>query len=187
MLSDWDKESDDWGDSAFSNNNAGKQVQPPTTTAHSDYSNAVLPQTPDDTTSIASSNIYNIQKKGPKIFSSKANDSYIMAITTLDVPEADKIYIFQSDHGCYWKPNDSPYTVTIASPKKETKLKGEFNFKVLPKINSFPKTYRFEISGDVVMNPINRKNTFHVLTLIELLSTQTSQRFPIFHFWYHYE
>lgn len=118
--SDWD---DDWGDTGTTNNKPPTQPQ----TTSSDYSNAVLPQTPDDAISITSSNLYNVQKKGSKILFSKAADSYIMAISTIDVPENEKLYIFQSEQGCYWKQIDSPYTVTIASPKKETKLKGKIH------------------------------------------------------------
>lgn len=72
-----------------------------------------------------------------------------MAITTVDVSESEKVYIFQSENqsGFYWKPIDSPYTVTVASPKKETKLKGLKSFiayQLTPSFNNDPVSRRYK-------------------------------------------
>lgn len=55
---------------------------------------------------------------------SKANDSYILGTHALDVSAKDRVYIVQNTMGFIWKQNPENYSVTIASPKTESKLKG---------------------------------------------------------------
>lgn len=55
---------------------------------------------------------------------SKAGDSYILGTTSVSVPPDERVYIHQASIGYIWKPTSDIYSVVIASPKTESKLKG---------------------------------------------------------------
>jgi hypothetical protein len=51
-------------------------------------------------------------------------ESYILGTVSIPINESDRIYIEESEDGVKWSPNPEPYVCMVASPKKETKLKG---------------------------------------------------------------
>lgn len=58
------------------------------------------------------------------------SDSYIMGTLTLPVSESEKVYILENEYGIIWNPLNEMYTCNVASPKKESKLKGLKSFIV---------------------------------------------------------
>lgn len=86
------------------------------------YQGSNLPSIPDDTQSMASSNV-PLSRKTSKMFS-KSSDSYIMGTATPTVPESEQVQIYLNEQGIYyWKPLDNRYTVTVTSPKVLIRLK----------------------------------------------------------------
>jgi sorting nexin-9/18/33 len=78
-------------------------------------------QRDDDSHSMAST---AMNRKSSKIFS-KSSDSYIMGSATPAVSESDQVHIYLNERGFYyWMPNNNKYTVTVTSPKMESKFKG---------------------------------------------------------------
>lgn len=161
---DWTDQQDDWDDdwdddneetyaeigpgSNAANNNgtymntAAIQAARQQQQRQQNYNNMSLPPPPptDDTVSIASAatNAPTIKKSG--LFQ-KANDNYILGQSNPTVPDNEKVYIYQSENGYYWHSTVSPYTVTVASPKKETKFKGIKSFiayQLTPSFNNIP-------------------------------------------------
>ncbi|KAK3600278.1 hypothetical protein CHS0354_013705 [Potamilus streckersoni] len=61
-------------------------------------------------------------------FAKAGGDAFLSGQISGNVPESDQIHILDSVDGPVWKPIDSPYTCTISSPKKESKLKGLKSF-----------------------------------------------------------
>lgn len=129
---DWDDDNDTYSEigpaSSAQNNNNTKQGQV-------NYATMNLPPTPsDDTLSWTSSgtvstnanaNTATLKKSG---MFAKSSDSYIMASSNPTVPDNEKVYIVQVDNTYVWQPITEPYTVRVASPKKETKFKGMKSF-----------------------------------------------------------
>lgn len=132
-----DDSDDEWPDEFDTDNYA--EIGPPSTgvqgnqnqfnhsvSQRSGYESGNLPPPPaDDTISIASSNM-PIKSKS-KIFS-KSGDSYILGTLTPQVPENEKVYIVQRDKEYFWHRTSEEYTVSVRSPKKETKFKGMKSF-----------------------------------------------------------
>lgn len=85
-----------------------------------------------DTVSVSGNdNRGTVTKKNLNRFSSfvkSGGESYILGLTKLQVSDADKIHIIQTDDGYCWVSRTDPFTVTVASPKKESKLKGLKSF-----------------------------------------------------------
>lgn len=106
-----------------------------------------LPQVPDDSQSMASSNV-PLSRKTSKMFSTKSNDSYIMGTAAPNVSENEQVCIYMNDQGMYfWKPLDSRYTVTVTSPKMESKFKGIKKFiayQLQPSFSSEPVSRRYK-------------------------------------------
>uniref|UniRef100_A0A1B0GLE2 Putative sorting nexin lst-4 n=1 Tax=Lutzomyia longipalpis TaxID=7200 RepID=A0A1B0GLE2_LUTLO len=78
---------------------------------------------------------------------SKSSDSYIMGITQVSVPENEKVSILPVDHGFMWRHMKEAYTVTVASPKKETKFKGMKSFiayQLTPSFNNISVSRRYK-------------------------------------------
>lgn len=101
----------------------------------SGYQNSQLPPLPDDTQSVTSN--AQLTRKASKMFS-KSSDSYIMGTGGINVSESDQISIYLNDQGMYyWKPLDSRYTVTVTSPKMESKFKGIKKFIAYQLTSSF--------------------------------------------------
>ncbi|ESO94334.1 hypothetical protein LOTGIDRAFT_215869 [Lottia gigantea] len=55
-------------------------------------------------------------------------DAYIMGQVNHEVRETDLIKIIETNDGPEWTPLQSPYTCTVSSPKKESKMKGLKSF-----------------------------------------------------------
>lgn len=109
-------------DSDFDDEENASRFGASTTGGHPGY-HSNLPPVPDDAQSMASSNL-PASRKTSKMFS-KSSDSYIMGTASPTVPENEQAHIFMNDQGMYlWKPLDTRYTVTVTSPKMESKFKG---------------------------------------------------------------
>lgn len=111
----------------------------------SNYANMQLPLPPtDDNVSIGSSAAAPVKKSG---MFSKAGDSYILATTNVNVPDNERVFIIHTDSGYFFKPIREPYTVRVASPKKETKFKGMKSFiayQLTPSFNNIPVSRRYK-------------------------------------------
>uniref|UniRef100_A0A8D8WFW6 Sorting nexin-33 n=2 Tax=Cacopsylla melanoneura TaxID=428564 RepID=A0A8D8WFW6_9HEMI len=110
----WD---DEWDDDSESG--AAPPAPPP---LHS------LPQLPSmsDTTSMGGVS-GTVGKRNINRFSSfvKSNwESYILGTVSIPIQKTDRIFIEEYEDGVKWASNPEPYGCMVASPKKETKLKG---------------------------------------------------------------
>ncbi|XP_076471286.1 sorting nexin lst-4-like isoform X2 [Babylonia areolata] len=61
-------------------------------------------------------------------FAKTGGEAFLMAQEDVRVPESDQIKIIETVDGPVWYNQDSPYTCYIASPKKESKMKGLKSF-----------------------------------------------------------
>lgn len=150
----WD---DDWDDDDTYSTIPGHQEQ-----QQQIYSNEpssypmpmpVLPRPEDvETSSIigSESNKGTVSKKTLNRFSSFAKsggEGYILGTLKVNVSEADKVYIRQGEDGYFWDPIKIPYTVSVASPKKESKLKGLKSFiayQLTPSFNNLQVSRRYK-------------------------------------------
>ncbi|KAH8395258.1 hypothetical protein KR222_004390 [Zaprionus bogoriensis] len=119
----------------------------------SDYDNRHLPVAPnEDGISLSSAATGGAtssatMKKG---MFAKSSDSYILGLTTFkeNIPDSERANITQVDDGVYqWTPNDQPYTVIVASPKKESKFKGMKTFiayQLTPSFNNISVSRRYK-------------------------------------------
>lgn len=57
-------------------------------------------------------------------FVKTGGEAYILGATKVNGTDSDQIYIVETDIGVTWAPNPQPYACVVASPKKESKLKG---------------------------------------------------------------
>ena len=57
-------------------------------------------------------------------FVKTGGEAYILGATKVASTDSDQIQIIQSSEGVIWAPNPQPYSCVVASPKKESKLKG---------------------------------------------------------------
>lgn len=74
---------------------------------------------------------YGTVKKSYNRFSTFAKaggEAYLMGSYTGNVSESDLIRIMETRDGVEWEPVTSPYTCSVRSPKKESKLKGLKSF-----------------------------------------------------------
>lgn len=107
-------------DSDFDDEDNASRFQSQTSQG-SNYVTTQLPPTPDDNQSMTS---VALSRKTSKIFS-KASDSYIMGTANISVPENEQVNIYMNEQNMYyWKPIDGRYSVTVTSPKMESKFKG---------------------------------------------------------------
>ncbi|KAH8302264.1 hypothetical protein KR044_004558 [Drosophila immigrans] len=121
----------------------------------SDYDNRHLPVAPsDDGISLSSTTIGGAggasaatMRKG---MFAKSSDSYILGLFTSKeiIPECEKAYITQVEDSIYqWTQNHSPYSVIVASPKKESKFKGMKTFiayQLTPSFNNISVSRRYK-------------------------------------------
>lgn len=147
---DWDDDNDTYseiGPSASSqNNNFAARQQNFVTTQQNNYASMHLPPTPsDDSISISGGAPATVRKSG---MFSKSGDSYILGMVNVPVPESEKACVIQVDTGLYsWEPITQPYTVRVASPKKETKFKGMKSFiayQLTPSFNNISVSRRYK-------------------------------------------
>lgn len=130
---DWE---DDWDDDQDTYSEIGPP--PPQSSIHASASNqqhqAVAakssydqqPSRPIEADTMSISSNMPIKSKS-KIFS-KSGDSYILASVTPPVSDKEKVYIVNNERGFFWHRTNEPYTVSVRSPKKETKFKGMKSF-----------------------------------------------------------
>ncbi|KAK7874567.1 hypothetical protein R5R35_013137 [Gryllus longicercus] len=74
-------------------------------------------------------------------------ESYILGTLKVSVPEQEKVYIHEIDEQITWTPISRPYTCQVASPKKESKLKGLKSFiayQLTPTINNIQVSRRYK-------------------------------------------
>ncbi|XP_063218973.1 sorting nexin lst-4 isoform X1 [Bacillus rossius redtenbacheri] len=80
-------------------------------------------------------------------FVKSGGESYILGTLKANVKDADKVYIFECEDGIIWNPITEPYTCIVASPKKETKLKGLKSFiayQITPSFNNIQVSRRYK-------------------------------------------
>ncbi|EDW40914.1 sorting nexin lst-4 [Drosophila sechellia] len=158
--SNWDDE-DDWSDDndTYSEIGPGGQKSAGQSAragglshSTSDYDNKHLPIAPnDDTQSLASvaggTGAAGTVKKG---MFAKSSDSYILGLSSTKekIPECEMAYITQVEDSIYqWTQNHSPYSVVVASPKKESKFKGMKTFiayQLTPSFNNISVSRRYK-------------------------------------------
>ncbi|KAH8317014.1 hypothetical protein KR074_009125 [Drosophila pseudoananassae] len=154
---DWDDD-DDWSDDndTYSQIGQGAQKEPAagaTSARIGDYDHKTLPGPPnDDTQSLASAAGTGAGASGTvkKGMFAKSSDSYILGLTntTEKIPESELAYITQVEDTIYqWTKNQSPYSVVVASPKKESKFKGMKTFiayQLTPSFNNISVSRRYK-------------------------------------------
>lgn len=143
---DWDDDWDDDNDTYMEIGPATKPVRQSTSQHQisNNYQNVSLPPTPADDTISMTSTSAPLKKSG--IFA-KSGDSYILGTTTVSVPENERTFVINTDSGYFWKQIRDPYTVRVASPKKETKFKGMKSFiayQLTPSFNNIAVSRRYK-------------------------------------------
>lgn len=127
---------DDWDDDTYSeiapSNHESRVHTSNISHSASNYDNKYLPATPiDDTSSLAPSSTGNNNTATLKKSSmfGKSSDSFILGLGNKDkLPDNEQVYIVPLDNFYQWQPNHQPYSVIVASPKKESKFKGMKTF-----------------------------------------------------------
>lgn len=59
-------------------------------------------------------------------FVKTGGEAYILGANKVTATDSDQINIIETNNGITWAPNPQPYSCVVASPKKESKLKGMF-------------------------------------------------------------
>lgn len=129
---DWE---DDWDDDTYSEiapaNNETRLQTSNVQNLAPNYDNKFLPATPGDDMSITPSlggNNNTTTLKKSSMFG-KSSDSFILGLGNKDkLPDNEQVYIISLENFYQWQPNQQPYTVIVASPKKESKFKGMKTF-----------------------------------------------------------
>ena len=159
---DWDDDWDDDGDtyseigpggvggSARGNGGGGggyqqQQQQQQHQQMASHHPQYTLPSGPsEDTMSLASTNAP--VKSRSKMFTK--TDNYFMGIAQASVNESERVLIVPAETtGFMWKTDKQPYTVTVDSPKKDTKFRGLKSFiayKLTPSFNNVEVFRRYK-------------------------------------------
>lgn len=74
-------------------------------------------------------------------------EEYILGNKNKSVPEDSKVYVTEEGGRYRWLENQHPYTCQLASPKKETKLKGlksYIAYQLTPSFNSIQVSRRYK-------------------------------------------
>ncbi|PNF21155.1 Sorting nexin lst-4 [Cryptotermes secundus] len=80
-------------------------------------------------------------------FVKSGGESYILGTVKVAVREEDKVHIYESEKGVVWNPITEPYVCMVASPKKESKLKGLKSFiayQLTPSFNNIQVSRRYK-------------------------------------------
>ncbi|KAJ9598203.1 hypothetical protein L9F63_011123 [Diploptera punctata] len=80
-------------------------------------------------------------------FVKSGGESYILGTTKASVKEEDKNFIYEIESGIIWNPINEPYMCMVASPKKESKLKGLKSFiayQLTPTFNNIQVSRRYK-------------------------------------------
>ncbi|KOB78080.1 Sorting nexin-9 [Operophtera brumata] len=145
----WD---DDWDDDTYSEiGPVSQQKAPPP------YNQPLTPlpgmpindhhQNFDDAASSFGSTVGTVRKNKFAPSSKISGESYLLATLNVEVPDSDKVYIVQEEDRYVWSPVNQPYTVTVASPKKESKFKGIKSFiayQLTPSFNNIQVSRRYK-------------------------------------------
>lgn len=145
----WD---DDWDDDTYS------EIGPVQQQNKTQYNQQLtpLPGMPisdfnhhnEDTASNYGSSVGTVKKNSSFKPSSKVTgESYLLATLNVEVPDSEKVYIVQEEDRYEWWPITQPYTVTVASPKKESKFKGIKSFiayQLTPSFNNIQVSRRYK-------------------------------------------
>ncbi|CAK1578671.1 unnamed protein product [Parnassius mnemosyne] len=147
----WD---DDWDDDTYSEIGPGAQhqikanlnQQQPLTPLPgmpiNDYNHHI-----DDTASNFGSSVGTVRKNKFAPSSKVSGESYLLGTLNVEVPDHEKVYIIQDEDGYAWSPIAQPYSVTVASPKKESKFKGIKSFiayQLTPSFNNIQVSRRYK-------------------------------------------
>lgn len=130
----------------------------------SDYDNRHLPVAPsEDGISLSSTAAGASAATIKKGMFAKSSDSYILGLSSNKekIPECELAYITQLEDSIYqWTQNHSPYSVIVASPKKESKFKGMKTFiayQLTPSFNNISVSMATLIYSYLL--PINESHT----------------------------
>lgn len=112
-----------------------------------DYGDAINMQTIHSV--IPDRPIPNVPKKNNKFSTliKSGEDSFLLGIRVVNVPESEKIYIEEIDGRCTWVPTGESYSCVVTSPKKESKLKGLKSFivyQLTPTFNNIQVSRRYK-------------------------------------------
>ncbi|XP_050528559.1 sorting nexin-9 isoform X3 [Daktulosphaira vitifoliae] len=80
-------------------------------------------------------------------FSKSGGESYIMGTVTIPVPDSERVTIIKCEIGVEWNAPNEYYQCIVASPKKETKLKGLKSFiayQITPTFNNIQVSRRYK-------------------------------------------
>lgn len=150
----WD---DDWDDDDVYSTIPGQQEPQQQIYANEGSSYAMpippVPRTDDaETASVIGSedNKGTVSKKTLNRFSSfvkSGGESYILGTLKVNVSDADRVFIRQTEDGYCWDQIKHQYNVTVSSPKKESKLKGLKSFiayQLTPSFNNLQVSRRYK-------------------------------------------
>ncbi|XP_068082349.1 sorting nexin lst-4 isoform X2 [Anabrus simplex] len=80
-------------------------------------------------------------------FVKSGGESYILGTLKVNVLDSEKVLILENDEGIIWNPIAKPYSCQVASPKKESKLKGLKSFiayQLTPTFNNIQVSRRYK-------------------------------------------
>lgn len=80
-------------------------------------------------------------------FVKTGGEAYILGANKVASTESDQIQIIETNDGVVWIPNPQPYSCSVASPKKESKLKGlksYIAYQLTPSLNNIQVSRRYK-------------------------------------------
>uniref|UniRef100_T1J0K5 Uncharacterized protein n=1 Tax=Strigamia maritima TaxID=126957 RepID=T1J0K5_STRMM len=80
-------------------------------------------------------------------FVKSGGEAFILGQLKISVQESEKIYIMETTDGIMWDQNPNPFYCVIASPKKESKLKGlksYIAYQITPTFNNIQVSRRYK-------------------------------------------
>nr|CAH0112006.1 unnamed protein product [Daphnia galeata] len=80
-------------------------------------------------------------------FVKTGGEAYILGANKVTATDSDQINIIETSNGITWAPNPQPYSCVVASPKKESKLKGLKSFiayQLTPSLNNIQVSRRYK-------------------------------------------
>lgn len=145
----WD---DDWDDDTYSEIGPGGQQNK---AQNNKAPLAPLPGMPindynqqfDDSASTLGTSMGTVRKSKFAPSTKVSGESYLLGTLNVEVKDTEKVYIIQDEDGYIWSPITQPYTVTVASPKKESKFKGIKSFiayQLTPSFNNIQVSRRYK-------------------------------------------
>lgn len=81
------------------------------------------------------------------MFVKTGGESYILGDIQRVVPDNERIRIIETENGIMWSPITNPYVCVVASPKKESKLKGlksYIAYQITPSFNNIQVSRRYK-------------------------------------------